>query len=205
MFELVEVKKGYDKSTVCMPRQVSWIGKRPFTKLGNIGHNKADELNDTTDLVRFNGEDKAAISEWNDYGYGGILSVYEKKKTMLSANNICISDTTTRSRKDRYLFDYDAVNEAGLNALGHNDWTITEPQISVFGNRMKIISLGGLSRGMTIDDFYEGISHPRNSTLMSVFFILVMVCRLLLINMERKHLILQRDISNVKFRLIKKV
>ena len=29
----------------------SWIGKQPFAKWGNIGHNKAEELNDTTDLT----------------------------------------------------------------------------------------------------------------------------------------------------------
>ena len=97
------------------------------------------------------------------------MSVYEKIKARLSAENICISDTTVRPRKDRYLFDYDAVNEAILNALVHNDWTITEPQISVFSDRMEILSHGGLPNGMAIEDFYEGISHPRNSTLMRVF------------------------------------
>mgnify|MGYP001102043098 CR=1 FL=1 len=119
--------------------------------------------------MRFSGVDKAAISERNDYGYGCILSVYEKIKARLSAENICISDTTVRPRKDRYLFDYDAVNEAILNALVHNDWTITEPQISVFSDRMEILSHGGLPNGMAIEDFYEGISHPRNSTLMRIF------------------------------------
>lgn len=43
--------QNYDKSTVHLPRQVSWIGKHPFAKWGNIGHNKAEELNDTTDFT----------------------------------------------------------------------------------------------------------------------------------------------------------
>ena len=87
----------------------------------------------------------------------------------MSAENICVSDTTVRPRKDMYLFDYDAVNEAVLNALVHNDWTVTEPQISLFSDRMEILSHGGLPSGMSTEDFYEGISHPRNSTLMRVF------------------------------------
>ena len=120
-------------------------------------------------FVKFNGTDKAAISERNDYGFGCILSVYEKIKARLSAENICVSDTTVRPRKDMYLFDYDAVNEAVLNALVHNDWTVTEPQISLFSDRMEILSHGGLPGGMSTDDFYEGISHPRNSTLMRIF------------------------------------
>ncbi len=87
----------------------------------------------------------------------------------LSAENICVSDTTVRHRKDMYLFDFDAVNEAVLNALVHNDWTVTEPQISIFSDCMEILSHGGLPKGMSTEDFYEGISHPRNSTLMRVF------------------------------------
>jgi len=129
----------------------------------------ADKNNIPFSFVKFNGKDKAAISERNDYGFGCILSVYEKIKARLSAENICVSDTTVRPRKDMYLFDYDAVNEAVLNALVHNDWTVTEPQISLFSDRMEILSHGGLPNGMSTEDFYEGISHPRNSTLMRVF------------------------------------
>ena len=129
----------------------------------------ADKNNIPFSFVKFNGTDKAAISERNDYGYGCILSVYEKIRFKLSAENICISDTTVRPRKDMYLFDYDAVNEAVLNALVHNDWTLTEPQISLFSDRMEILSHGGLPVGMSTEDFYEGISHPRNSTLMRIF------------------------------------
>ena len=35
----------------------------------------------------------------------------------MQAENICISDTTVRPRKDTYLFDFDCVNEAILNAI----------------------------------------------------------------------------------------
>jgi hypothetical protein len=79
----------------------------------------ADKNNIPFIFLRFSGVDKAAIFERNDYGYRCILLVYEKIKARLSAENICISDTTVRPRKDRYLFDYDAVNEAILNALVH--------------------------------------------------------------------------------------
>ena len=129
----------------------------------------ADKNSIPFSFVKFNGVDKAAISERNDYGYGCVLSVYEKIKARLSAENICVSDTTVRPRQDVYLYDYDAVNEAVLNALVHNDWTVTEPQISMFSDRLEILSHGGLPKGMTESDFYEGISHPRNAVLMRIF------------------------------------
>lgn len=123
-------------------------------------------------FVKFQGKNKAAISERSDYGYGCLITTYVKIKTRLQAENICISDTTVRPRKDTYLFDYDAVNEAVINALVHNDWTITEPQISMFSDRIEIFSHGGLPTGMTEEQFFEGISKPRNVTLMRIFLMM---------------------------------
>lgn len=129
----------------------------------------ADRNNIPFIFVKFQGENKASISERSDYGHGCLLTTYMKLKTRLEAENICVSDTTQRPRKDMYLFDFDAVNEAVINALVHNDWTITEPQISMFRDRLEILSHGGLPSGMTEKQFFEGISRPRNSTLMRIF------------------------------------
>ncbi|MBF1294901.1 ATP-binding protein [Parvimonas micra] len=120
-------------------------------------------------FAKFKGKNKASISERSDYGYGCILTTYGKIRNRLQAENICISDTTVRPRKDIYLFDFDCVNEAILNALVHNDWTVTEPQISMFHDRLEILSHGGLSGGMTEKEFFDGISKPRNATLMRIF------------------------------------
>ena len=120
-------------------------------------------------FVKFQGKDKASISERSNYGYGCLLTSYIKIKNRLQAENICISDTTVRPRKDVYLFNYDCVNEAILNALVHNDWTITEPQISMFDDRLEILFHGGLPNGMTEKQFFDGISKPRNTTLMRIF------------------------------------
>lgn len=120
-------------------------------------------------FVKFQGKNKASISERSDYGYGCLLTTYSKIKNRLQAENICISDTTVRPRKDTYLFDYDCVNEAILNALVHNDWLVTEPQISMYNDRLEILSHGGLPNGLTKKQFFEGISKPRNATLMRIF------------------------------------
>ena len=53
-------------------------------------------------FVKFRGKDKSAISERSDYGYGCIITSYDKIKNRLQSENICISDTTTRPRKDTY-------------------------------------------------------------------------------------------------------
>lgn len=39
----------------------------------------------------------------------------------------------------------------------------------MYSDRLEILSHGGLPRGMTEKQFYDGISHPRNATLMRIF------------------------------------
>jgi len=109
------------------------------------------------------------ISQRSDYGNQCLLFAYEQLKNRLVSENICITDTTVRPRKDTYLFDFDCVNEAIVNAIVHNDWSITEPLVSFFNNRIEILSHGGLPHNQTIENFLEGISVPRNEKLMRIF------------------------------------
>ncbi len=120
-------------------------------------------------VVRFQGKDKSALSERNDYGNKCLLFSYEQIKNRLLAENICFSDTTKRPRIDRTLFDFDCVNEAVINALVHNDWNISQPLISIFDDRIEILSHGGLPKGQTKEDFFRGVSRPRNDMLMRIF------------------------------------
>lgn len=129
----------------------------------------ADKNNIPLIFVKFNGVNKVAMSERYNYGYQCILTSYWKIKNKLQAENICSVDTTARPRIDTYLFDFDCVNEALINALVHNEWTITEPQISIFSDRIEILSHGGLPNNMTKEQFFKGISNPRNKTLMRIF------------------------------------
>ena len=119
--------------------------------------------------AKFNGLDKVSVSERNDYGNQCLLFSYEQIMNRLAAENICVSDTTVRPRADHYLFDFDSVNEAVINALVHNDWKISQPLISFFSDRIEIFSHGGLPKGQTRELFFKGISKPRNDMLMRIF------------------------------------
>lgn len=69
----------------------------------------------------------------------------QRLKDRLIAVNICITDTTVRTRIDEYLYDMDCVNEALVNAIVHNDWTIYEPLVSFYSDRIEITSHGGIN------------------------------------------------------------
>ena len=56
-----------------------------------------------------------------------------------------------------------------MNAIVHNDWDIAAPLISIFSDRIEVLSHGGLPYGQTKDRFFMGISSPRNQQLMRIF------------------------------------
>lgn len=120
-------------------------------------------------FVKFKGLNRASISQRSDYGNKSILFGLCQLMNRIQAENICKTDTSVRPRIDTYLYDYDCVNEAVVNAILHNDWSITEPQVSFYSNRIEILSHGGLPYGLTEDQFYMGFSKPRNKQLMKIF------------------------------------
>ena len=90
-------------------------------------------------------------------------------KERLVLENICKTITNPRPRRDIYLYDMDSVNEALVNAIIHNDYRITDPQVSFFDDRLEIVSHGGLPFGLSKEQFFEGVSKPRNEQLMDIF------------------------------------
>lgn len=79
--------------------------------------------------------------------------------------NIIQGDETDRvvERKEVPLFDNKAFREAIINAVLHNKWTKgNEPMISVFSDRIEIISGGSLPPAQTMEGFYMGESVPVN-------------------------------------------
>lgn len=58
-----------------------------------------------------------------------------------------------------------------LNAVVHRDYSYSGSiLISVFGNRIEFVSLGGLPKGISYNDLLLGISEPRNIQLANIFY-----------------------------------
>lgn len=73
-------------------------------------------------------------------------------------------------RKEVPLFDDSAFREAVVNAVLHNFWASgNEPMISVFSDRIEILSRGTLAPGQTEEGFYLGESVPVNEKLSEIF------------------------------------
>lgn len=68
------------------------------------------------------------------------------------------------------LVDATAIREAIINAIVHNDYSKGIPPLfEIFSDRFTITSYGGLPQEITKEDFFSGVSAPRNQELMRVF------------------------------------
>ncbi len=64
-----------------------------------------------------------------------------------------------------------AIRESLLNAVIHRDYHFTGSiLISLFEDHFEITSLGGLIKGLDIDDLYNGVSESRNPNLANIFY-----------------------------------
>ena len=134
-------------------------------------------LSDSNDIpIRvsvFSGKTKAdTLFSVKEYGNSCILYAMDKILDYGDAINIIQADERGRisERKDVPLFDYEAFHEALLNAFVHNKWVgLNAPMISVFTDRIEILSHGGLGIEQDLEGFYSGVSILVNEVLASIF------------------------------------
>ena len=63
-----------------------------------------------------------------------------------------------------------ALREAIVNSIVHNDYTReVPPKFEFFDDRFEITSYGTLPEGLSEEDFFEGVSMPRNKEIMRIF------------------------------------
>lgn len=121
----------------------------------------------------FDGKTKASnLFSVREFGYNCLLYSLDELLRYGDVLNIIQADERNRivERKETPLFESKAFNEAIINAVLHNKWvTGNEPMISVFSNRIEILSRGNLPPSQTIEGFYSGESIPVNEKLSEIF------------------------------------
>ena len=79
-------------------------------------------------------------------------------------------------RIDRQDYPENAVREALLNCLVHRDYSYSASSIiSIYNDRLEIVSIGGLLQGVTLEDVKMGLSVCRNKTLADIFYRLTLI------------------------------
>ncbi|HCX64227.1 MAG TPA: transcriptional regulator, partial [Eubacteriaceae bacterium] len=112
------------------------------------------------------------LIESNEYGYCSLIKAINRVLDKLDVYNTTHTRITGKPRRDQWRdVDNNALREAVVNAVVHNDYATNEvpPVFEIFSDRLVITSMGGLPISMTKDEFFKGISKPRNKVLMRVF------------------------------------
>ena len=121
----------------------------------------------------FRGETKAApLFSVREFGNTCILLALDKILEYSDVINLIQTDERNRimERKEVSLFNADAYREAVINAFVHNKWiNANAPMITVFSNRIEILSRGTLAPEQTIEGFFLGESIPVNRKLSDLF------------------------------------
>ncbi len=89
---------------------------------------------------------------------------------MTETNRIEYKEKLIKERIEKRLWDGVALREAIINAMVHNDYTMeVAPTVEIFSDRITVTSAGSLPNNLTEQDFFEGLSIPRNKELMRIF------------------------------------
>ena len=121
----------------------------------------------------FTGKNKASkLYAVREFGYQCLLYSLDEVLRYGDVFNIFQADETNRivERKEVRLFNMDAFREAVINAFLHNKWVDgNEPMITIYSDRIEILSRGGLAPLQTKTGFFRGHSVPVNAKLSEIF------------------------------------
>ena len=130
----------------------------------------ADENSTSIKVAKYAGKDRVDLIGNYEYGYCSLLKASERVLDRLHVENTVKSAIGYPYRTDTPLWNERAVRELVINAIVHNDYfNEVPPKFEIFSDRLEITSTGSLPDDMSKEDFFGGVSNPRNKELMRVF------------------------------------
>jgi ATP-dependent DNA helicase RecG len=136
----------------------------------NLGLLLSDQSVHTVKLAVFEGLEKEVFKDRREFS-GSLLKQLEDAYAFLDMYNHNHAKVKGLYREDRRDYPEDALRESLLNALVHRDYAFSSSTlISIFDDRIEFVSVGGLPKGVSLDDILLGLSVPRNENLANVFY-----------------------------------
>lgn len=140
-------------------------------KLNYVAYLLADTNSVSFKVAKYAGIDKCELIENEEYGYCSIIKATQKVLDKLDIENRTYTKITGAAKRlERRMIDATALREAWINAVVHNDYTYEmAPVVEIYSDRLTITSYGGLVSGLSLEEFYNGRSMPKNRELMRIF------------------------------------
>lgn len=141
----------------------------------NLGALLSDQCVHTIKAAVFEGTDKAVFKDRREFD-GSLLKQLNEVYDYISQFNRTRAEFSGLHRVDMKDYPADALREALLNSLVHRDYAYSASTLlSILDDRIEIISIGGLVKGISFDDIMLGVSMTRNEKLARIFYRLKLV------------------------------
>jgi ATP-dependent DNA helicase RecG len=135
----------------------------------------SDQCNHETKLALFQGTSKSIFRDRFEFT-GSLLRQLEYVLEKIQFYNRTRSEFDFIRRIDSFDYPPEAIREAVMNTFVHREYALSgSTLISLFDDRLEIVSLGGLVRGLEVDDILVGTSLARNKKLSNVFYRLKLI------------------------------
>jgi ATP-dependent DNA helicase RecG len=139
-------------------------------KYTNLGLLLSDECPYSIKCAIFNGNNKLEFKDRKEFT-GSVLKQVNDTFEYLDLYNKTKGKIVGLERIDTKDYPEYALRESLLNAIIHRDYHFTGSiLISLFDDHLEITSLGGLVKGLSIEDLYNGVSESRNPDLANIFY-----------------------------------
>ena len=139
-------------------------------KFNYIAYLLADNNRISIKVAKYVGDDVDEIEEYYEFGECSLITATYRVLEKFKTQNKVFAKITYPERIEKSMYDYNAVREAIINAIVHNDWSNEyPPKFEFFSDRLEISSFGGIQEEFTEEEFLKGYSAPKNPELMRVF------------------------------------
>ena len=139
-------------------------------KYNYVAYLLADENGNSIKVAKYSSLDRCDLIENNEYGYCSLIKATKSVLSKLDIENRVAATITPMERIETPLWNKVALREAVINAIVHNDYSFeVPPKFEIFPDRLEITSAGRLPESLTREEFFNGISIPRNKELMRIY------------------------------------
>ncbi len=117
------------------------------------------------------GEDSKSTFQDREEISGSVLRQFELADAFVGKHNAQRSRIKGAYRVDTRDYPEEAVREILINALVHRDYAINGSiLLEMYPDRLSVSSIGGLNKGLGLDDVMMGLSSRRNEKLAAVMY-----------------------------------
>ena len=141
----------------------------------NAGLLLSDQCEHSIKCAVYEGTGKTKFKTRKEYN-GSILKQMTETYEFISLSNNLNSTFDGLKRVEHPDYPEFALREALINSIVHRDYDYSGSIIvNIFDDRIEFVSLGGLVKGITIDDIKNGISQSRNTIIANIFYRLKLI------------------------------